>query len=203
MPIDEKQKEALKEKYKEHRRAVWRGETSNSKKDSENIDVLYDFEQESEKSSQEGENSESVKEDDKATIVEIEPEYVTEDSSDSDLEDTVFDDYTVIEPETTELDSEVDQDDSNDVVQAELIEKIKEQRRTTWAGESPSKVQFKEKENSKIAKVEKKSNSESFSHSPNEEKDGITWKTAVAVIIGITGAIGVGVYLGYIIASYL
>lgn len=165
MPLDEKQKKALKKKYKEHRRAIWQGETSRSKKDEvEREDTFLDnFEQK-------------------------QPEISTKKEHQSPEQ---LDNETV---QTQRLHS-----NSNSMNQSQLVEKIKEQRRATWAGESSSRSKLKDKE----LKRETPEVEQEYQDEPNEEKDGITWKLAIAVIIGITGAIGLGVYLGYIIASYL
>ena len=197
--LDKEQKKALKEKYKEHRRSIWRGETSSSKKDEiEPEDVLFDnFDQE---------RSEEL-----AIEKELRP-----DVSDKSLkipaeEDTTAIDNQAIEgkigrkveqTETTKFDDEIDQNQHkysgpHDEAKYKLVDKIKAQRRTTWAGESSSQLRLKDKKSRREIQDEK-----SLNHQ-NGKKGGITWKFALAVIVGITGAIGLGVLLGYILASYL
>ena len=206
MPLDEEQKKALKEEYKKHRRAVWRGETSRSKKD-----VIEN------------------REDDLETVIDIIPEEPIIDDSRTDSSQrkrsSPFDEADApteiieLEEETTIVDnrpigekleyveqkkSEIDQpqqsySDFHSETQSVLVEKIKAQRRATWAGESSALPILKDKgRKRKNFREERKSRNE-----PDEKQSGITWKLALAVIIGITGAIGLGVFLGYFLASYL
>lgn len=228
MSLDEKQKETLKEKYKEHRRAVWRGETSSSEKEegfSDNSSKEPTKQnQNPEKQSVMSDRRQRISEDDDTeTVIDITPdETVVEDSSGSDSETTVVDNQPKVKrtalsvnreietpaqkrPELIKSDNKIGESkqthsNSETEAQSELVEKIKEQRRATWAGESSLRSKSKDRTPKReVSAPEPKSKEDE----PNEEKSGITWKLAIAVITGVTGAIGLGVYLGYIIASSL
>ena len=177
MPLDEEQKKALREKYKEHRREVWRGQTSRFRRDEkEDPDILLTT------SNQRNSESYSAKK--------------TE-TSETEEETTIMDNVP-LNKEIDDIEKFGSVEFGNET-QAALIEKIKEQRRGTWAGNPSSKSIFKGKRDMpKIPDSKGK-----FGNKPDKEGIGISWKLAVAVIVGITGAIGFGVFLGYIFASYL
>lgn len=172
MPLDNKQKNALKEKFKEHRRQTWRGETSQSKKNKIKND-----------------------EDDIQTVTDARKTHTIDDYRDSDSlsrrQPSIDDSDIPTDIVGTEDDTVIDDDRSgkktDDTEQYELLEF--ENEIDQFHLNSHSEI-FEEVE-------------DEFENNQNEKKVRFTWKLVLAVIAGITGAIGSGVLLGYFLASYL
>jgi len=240
VPLNEDQKKALKEKYKEHRREIWSGETSRSKKEkngkeniseesvSKNSEETIIQEEIEEKPSYSilDKTSKNDKENDIKTIIDSLPEKdnseniglseftVLDDSSNPTEKEVLEENTTIIEnqpipkkevqkDDIIQVKEELDQprqlNSGTDDKQYELIDKIKEQRRATWAGESSrsmTKVK-RQKEKEDIQENEEPQNN------PNKENGGISWKLILGVFLGVTGAIGIGVLLGYYVLASL
>ena len=181
MPLDEREREELAKKINQQRRAMWKGQVT--------------------KGRQTGKKREANK---------------AEESSIP--QPTVDPGYQTVEEEPTEELKEVEQTpvEIKKTDREELAEKIKQQRRTVWKGEPETRARRKKQEsrsNRRVLDYQQETEPiEQLVPNPIDEpmakeksrdyqSKAPTLKLAVIVILGLIGAIAVGVTIGYLVAS--
>ncbi len=220
MSLSEKDKRILKEKYKESRRASWGIRTRKRKKE----DPLQDDNSVQEQSSADAGRKVSVlrRADDHAEVIAtptqpteyaeqnheiqedrlitVEPvEQVNPSDPPATSEAAVDNSPTDDPPQRLRIFHDQNKESSqrqHAYIQEQLREKIKEQRRATWAGEK-SVPSLTTPPKRKQDKGEREFWSES-----SEPETGISIGIALLVVIGCIGVVMLGVLLGYLLTAF-
>lgn len=181
MPLDEREREELAKKINQQRRAMWKGQVT--------------------KGRQTRKKREAKKP-----------------KGSSDLQPTIDTSYQVAEAEPTEELEEVEQplEEIKKSDREELAEKIKQQRRDVWKGEPETRARRKKQKSRSSKRVldyqqETEPIEQPISNPIGEpiakeksrdyKSKAPTLKLAVIVILGLIGAIAIGVTIGYLVAS--
>ncbi len=209
MPLSEEEKQALKEKYKEQRQAMWAGERSTLRPSSEDPEEESDNQAEPVISSRREADDVTLPTDTMSSDSQADPSlteaaqerpsiqsdsHAEEQAPASNLAQGTGDEENASQAQQ----AVVSEDPSPTPDEADRIrEKIREQREGMWEGQS-SVHSRRTREQGTASEGER----EFWEESENKGKPSVlTWKLALGVVGGVIVLIGVGVLLGYWFAS--
>lgn len=210
MPLSEREKEELAKKIEQQREDMWKGQATSErgtrkKRWRKKTEEILESQHERREVEQAPEYPQELEE------IEQAPEYP---QKREEAEQIPEPHHHVIADEPVEERREVEQPPEEQSETEELAEKIRQQRRTVWQGKPEVKGRKKKKPRTTRSVrrvVPHQQESESSEKSPADERKAKeksrdhkskvpTLKLALIVVIGLIGAIAIGIAIGYVVA---